>query len=72
MRWKNKLILAAVPGFVLVSCGVFGSNDGEALARKRVSAAEAPAQSDPRLDTANVGDANDSAAQPAASAEKVN
>jgi rare lipoprotein A len=72
MQWKNKLLVIGSSGLVLASCGVFGGGDGEALARKRVAAPEASAQTNPRLDTANVGDANDGAAQPAASAEKVN
>ncbi len=72
MQWKNKFILTGSLGLILASCGVFGGSDGEALARKRSVAPEASGQSDPRLNTANVGDANDGAAQPAASAEKVN
>ena len=72
MQWKNKLIIAVIPGLVLTGCGVFGVSDSEAAARKRLAAPEISTQSDPRLNTANVGDANDGAAQPAASAEKVN
>jgi rare lipoprotein A len=33
MRWKNNLVLIGVPALVLASCGIFGSDIGEAQTR---------------------------------------
>jgi rare lipoprotein A len=69
MRWKNNLVLIGVPAVILGSCGIFGSDTGEAQTRKRPAVAQAPA---PQLETAGVGGVDDGAAQPALSGEKVN
>ncbi len=69
MRWKNNLVLIGVPALVLVGCGVFGSDIGEAQTRKRTAAAQASA---PQVEPAGVGDVNEGAPQPAPSGEKVN
>jgi rare lipoprotein A len=71
MRWKNNLVLIGVPALILVGCGVFGSDTGEAQTRKRPTPipAQAPV---PQLETAGVGGVEDGAGQPALSAEKVN
>jgi rare lipoprotein A len=71
MRWKNSLVLTGISAFALCSCGVFGGNDGEALARKRPADVDVPLDQ-PRLDTATIGVGSDVAAQPAVSDEKVN
>jgi rare lipoprotein A len=68
MRWKNNLVLIGVPALIVISCGVFGSDIGEAQTRKRIAVTEQLAQ----LETAGVGAVDDGAAQPALSGEKVN
>jgi rare lipoprotein A len=69
MRWKNNLVLIGGSALILVGCGIFGSDTGEAQTRKRPAPEQAPA---PQLETAGVGGVDDGAAQSALSAEKVN
>jgi rare lipoprotein A len=66
MRWKNNLILIGVPAFIVSSCGIFGSQTGEAQTRKSVVPAQAPVS---QTETRAV---DGSSAQPALSDEKVN
>jgi rare lipoprotein A len=69
MRWKNSLVLIGVPALVLASCGVFGSDIGEAQTRERPATEQPPS---PQLEVAGVGGVDDGALKPALSAEKVN
>ena len=68
MRWKNNLVLIGVPALILSSCGIFGSDIGEAQTRKRPAVTEQL----PQLETTGVGAVDDSAAQPVVTGEKVN
>ena len=71
MQWKINHIRVVVSGLALGSCGIFGGNDGEALARKRLPAAEGVATA-PVLEIAKLGDPGDGVDQPPVSSEKVN
>ena len=42
MRWKNNLVLIGVPALVLASCGIFGSDIGEAQTRKSPASSSVP------------------------------
>ena len=63
MRWKNNLVLIGVPALVLASCGIFGSDIGEAQTRNSPASAPAP-QLKTALDNEN--------AQPPVLVDKVN
>ena len=63
MRWKNNLVLIGVPALVLASCGIFGSDIGEAQTRNSPASAPSP-QLKTALDNEN--------AQPPVLLDKIN
>jgi len=67
MRWKNNLVLIGVPALVLASCGIFGSDIGEAQTRNSPASASAP-----QLKTAQVAGVGDGNAQSPDLVDKVN
>jgi rare lipoprotein A len=68
MQWKNNLVLTGVPVLVLVSCGIFMGDVGEAQIRD-VSKPQSPTA---QLETTKLGGADDGAPQPALRGEKIN
>ncbi len=67
MRWKNNLVLIGVPALVLASCGIFGSDIGEAQTRNTQVSGSAP-----QLKTAQVASVGESTTQSPILVDKVN